>query len=196
MNFKQIKRKYFSSSEEVISMVLGLVIVVVVVGLIFNYFQKNKGSVNIPGSNDKVTMSGDVDGNQESGVYVVIKGDSLWKIAEKKYNNGYAWTEIAKVNNLKNPGILEVGQKLVVPEKVSINSQEFKIVSQTTIGQTQTISPGSEYKVARGDSLWKIAVKAYGDGYQWVKIWQENKTKLPNASGLEIGMTLTIPKLN
>ncbi len=195
MNFKQIKRKYFNSSEEVISMVLGLVIVVVVAGLIFNYFQKNKGSVSIPGSNNEVTLTDKVN-NNETGIYEVVKGDSLWKIAERKYNNGYAWTEIAKANNLKNPGILEAGQKLVIPEKVSVNNKEFKIVDSTVIGQTQTILSGSEYKVVKGDSLWKIAVKAYGDGYQWTKIWQENKVKLPNASGLEIGMTLTIPKLN
>jgi nucleoid-associated protein YgaU len=195
MNFKEIKKKYFKSSEEVISMFLGLVIVVVVVGLIFNYFQRNKGNVNIPGSSDDITISDESVINSSTN-YEVIRGDSLWKIAVEKYNNGYAWTEIAKANNLSNPSVLEEGQKLVIPEKVAINGEEFGIIESTTIDSNPSVLVGGEYKVVSGDSLWKIAVNAYGDGYQWLKIWNENKSKLPNANGLEIGMTLVIPKLN
>jgi nucleoid-associated protein YgaU len=192
MNFKQIKKKYFKSSEEVISMFLGLVIVVVVGGLIFNYFQKNKGMINIPGSNDDVSLNGDsiVGG---SGEYEVLRGDNLWKIAVDKYDNGYVWPKIAEINNLDNPSVLEAGQKLLIPEKIIVNGEEFGVISSTTIGNN---SLEGEYQVARGDSLWKIAVRAYGDGYQWVKIWEENRSKLPNANGLEIGMMLKIPKLN
>ena len=112
-------------------------------------------------------------------------GDSLWKIAEKKYNNGYAWTEIAKANNIKNPSVIEVGQKIVLPE-----------VEVTEKIEVDKILVGSEYKVVRGDSLWKIAVRAYGDGYQWVKIWEENKSKIYNPNGLEIGMMISIPQIN
>jgi len=197
MNFKQIKRKYFSSSEEVISMFLGLVIVVVVGGLIFNYFQKNKGIINVPGSSDEVVLNENMS-NGKSGDYEVAKGDNLWKIAVEKYGNGYAWTEIAKANNLKNPSSLEAGQKLVIPEKVLVNGKEIGLAETTTIvsNNNSLVAPGTEYIVTKGDNLWKIAVKAYGDGYQWTKIWQENKSKLPNANGLEIGMKLAIPKLN
>ena len=197
MNFKQIKRKYFSSSEEVISMFLGLIIVVVVGGLIFNYFQKNKGVINIPGSSDEVALNENVS-IAKSSDYEVVKGDSLWKIAIKKYNNGYAWVEIAKANNLKNPSSLEAGQKLVIPEKVVVNKKEIGVIGSETIAvnHNSSVISGSEYVVVKGDNLWKIAVKAYGDGYQWTKIWQENKSKLPNANGLEIGMKLAIPKLN
>lgn len=197
MNFKQIKRKYFKSSEEIISMFLGLVIVVVVGGLIFNYFQKNKGIVSVPGSSDEVVLSENMV-NGKSGDYEVVKGDSLWKVAVKKYGNGYAWVEIAKANSLRDPSSLEAGQKLVMPEKVTVNGKEFGLIGIDTIiaDNNSSVVPGAEYVVVKNDSLWKIALKAYGDGYQWTKIWQENKSKLPNANGLEIGMTLAIPKLN
>lgn len=197
MNFKQIKRKYFKSTEEVISMFLGLVIVVVVGGLIFNYFQKNKGIISVPGSKDEVVLSGNVL-NNKAGSYEVVRDDSLWKIAMKKYGNGYAWGEIAKANNLKNPSSLEVGQKLILPEKVIVEGKEIELANNTSVvvNNNSSITPGTDYKVAKGDSLWKIAVKAYGDGYQWAKIWQQNKVNLPNANGLEIGMVLNIPKLN
>jgi LysM repeat protein len=195
MNFKQIKKKYFKSSEEVISMFLGLVIVIVVGGLIFNYFQKNKGNVNIPGSTDDITISSESVFNGSAN-YEVLLGDNLWKIAVEKYNNGYAWTEIVKANDLKNPSVLEVGQKLNIPGKVVVNGEEFGVINSTVVESNSSVLSGKEYQVIKGDSLWKIAVRAYGDGYQWTKIWEENKSKLPNANGLEIGMMLMIPKLN
>ena len=196
MNFGQLRQKYFKSTEEVVSMFLGLAIVVVVTALIFNYFQKNKGSVTIPGASDDISLSQNSE-LVKSNEYKVVRGDSLWKIAVKKYGNGYAWTEIAKANNLKNPSSLEIGQKIVIPEKVTIANTELRVeTSEATTSNTSSITVGSEYKVVRGDSLWKIAVKAYGDGYQWTKIWQENKNKLPQANDLEIGMTLIIPRLN
>jgi nucleoid-associated protein YgaU len=49
--------------------------------------------------------------------------------------------------------------------------------------------------VKSNDSLWKIAVNAYGDGYQWVKIYQENKTKIGlNPNLLISGTKLSLPK--
>jgi len=192
MNFAEIKKKYFKSTEEVVSMFLGLVIVIVVGSLIFNYFQKSKGVVDIPGTSD-ITLSDEAEDEITAAgekIYQVVKGDSLWKIAEREYNDGYAWTKIATANNLKNASVLTVGQKLVLPKI------EQKVVIAGTDSSELTISQGSEYKVVKSDSLWKIAVRAYGDGYQWTKIWQENKSKLLNPNGLEIGMILNIPRLN
>lgn len=194
INFRTIKRKYFKSTEEVISMFLGLVIVVVVVGLIFNFFQKRKGNVEVPGASNNIKITEDI-GNKdelkvEDNTYQVVKGDNLWKIAVKNYNNGYNWTEIAKANNLKNPSSIDVGQKIILP-----NIEKKEVISQNKIvGKTETIST-NEYKVVKGDNLWKIAVRAYGDGYQWTKIYQANKSKIRFPSKLEIGMVLTIPSL-
>lgn len=188
---KRFIRKYFKSTEEVISMFLGLVIVVVVVGLIFNFFQSKKGNIDIPGSSNIEISQSDISGSIYGGEYIVVKGDNLWKIAEKKYNDGYKWVEIAKENNLKNPGMLAVGDKLVLPEL------EMKIVAvETVIDQANEIVINEEYKVVKSDSLWKIAVRAYSDGYQWVKIWKANESKLNNPDGLEIGMMLIIPSLD
>ena len=192
MKFTRLFKKYFKSTEEVVSMFLGLVIVVVVTGMIFNFIQKRKGIVSIPGVSD-ISITNEDFINQEKQItsvnnYEVVANDSLWKIAETKYNNGFAWTEIAKINNLDKPYYLEVGQKLILPE-----IEKIKIV--TTVENKETTIIAGEYKVLRNDSLWKIAVRAYGDGYQWTKIWQENKSKLIDPNELEIGMTLNIPSL-
>lgn len=51
-----------------------------------------------------------------SGRYhTVVKGDTLWAIAQRYYGNGSRYPEIAKANNISNPNIINVGQKLLIP---------------------------------------------------------------------------------
>lgn len=176
------------SSEEVISMFLGLVVVVAVVGLIFSYFQRRKGSVNVPGTSQTLVKPEEIVKNEN--VYVVKKGDSLWRIAQTNYGSGYNWVDISRANKLKNPGILVAGQELILPQ---VTGKKVMAVTATNNSQ-QKIETGS-YKVVRNDNLWKIAVRTYGDGYQWTKIWQNNKSKLRNPNKLEIGMELILPKV-
>ncbi len=47
--------------------------------------------------------------------YTVVRGDSLWSIAEAQYNDGYKWVEIARANELVNPNIIHAGNSLVLP---------------------------------------------------------------------------------
>ena len=47
-------------------------------------------------------------------VYTVVKGDTLWGIAQKKLGNGARWQEISKLNGLTSTTIV-VGQKLKIP---------------------------------------------------------------------------------
>jgi len=171
--------KKIQSTEEVVSMFLGLVIVAVVVGLIFNFFQKKRGTVSLSGVSDQkneIVESKDEKLSVGENKYEVVKGDSLWKISESQLGDGNRWVEIAKLNELKNPGQIEKGQKLVLPV-TKVNKIE-----------------GDKYQVVKGDSLWKISVRAYGDGFQWVKIWQENKSLIAVPSKLEVGMDLKIPR--
>ena len=54
-------------------------------------------------------------GTTEKKQYTVIRGDDLWSIAIKVYNDGYKWTDIAKANNLTNPDVIHAGNVLMVP---------------------------------------------------------------------------------
>jgi len=94
---------------------------------------------------------------------------------------------------LKNPGVIEAGQKLNLPKI------ETELTSASTIDKENTdnkITSEKEYVVAKGDNLWKICVENYGDGYKWTEVWQENRSKIYNPSGLEIGMKITLPVIN
>ncbi len=62
-----------------------------------------------------------------------------------------------------------------------------------TESDTQMASTESQqYTVEKGDSLWKIAVKVYGDGYKWVEIAKENKITTPNI--IYSGNILVLPR--
>lgn len=47
--------------------------------------------------------------------YTVVKGDTLWAIAKKYYGDGNRYPEIARANNIANPNIIHIGQKLLIP---------------------------------------------------------------------------------
>lgn len=53
-----------------------------------------------------------------SGTYVVKKGDSLWKIAKLFYGKGSEWKKIYNANKdkIKNPNLIYPNQKLVIPK--------------------------------------------------------------------------------
>ncbi len=177
-------------------MILGLLIVIVISGLVVNYFQKNRGKIDIPGivSDNKVeTVTKTTPGVTETktvvltaGQYSVKRGDSLWKIASSQLGSGYRWQEIAKLNNLKNPSILKTGQVLNLPEK-------SQLVAEKNDGAKIMVTEAKDYTVVRNDSLWKIAVKTYGDGFRWTQIYNENKLLIKNPSVLRVGMKLRLP---
>lgn len=47
---------------------------------------------------------------KEEIYHKVVKGDSLWKLAKKYYGSGTKYTIIAKLNNIKIPYIIKLGQ--------------------------------------------------------------------------------------
>ncbi len=122
------------------------------------------------------------------GTYNVQSGDSLWTIAEKEYGSGYNWLDIAKANNLSNPDVLYAGTKLQLPR---VPTRQITVVAQAQISIPNRIT-GSTYTVIHGDNLWDIAVRAYGDGYQWTKIAQANH--LANPRLIFSGNVFIIPR--
>lgn len=64
--------------------------------------------------------------------------------------------------------------------------------ARTTAKPTTTRRP-KVYQVKRGDTLYGIAQRFYGDPQQWKKILQYNKDELRNSSSLKVGQRLYIP---
>ena len=158
-------------------MVLGAIVIVIVGVLIVNYF-KDKSVGTIP-SNSSQTSTKE---------HVVVKGETLWSIAEDSFGSGYNWVDLKSENSLKTENI-EVGQKLTIPDVSPKQPTSTKKVA--TVTQATPVT-GTTYTVARGDSLWKIAVRTYGDGYKWVAIAKANKLVNPNI--IHAGNVLTLPR--
>jgi len=189
------------ASENKISTFLGVVVVIVIGALVFNYFR----SLNQEGQIESGTETGQEEQQEvilveEEGklipqglptVYIVKENDHLWQIAEKFYNSGYNWVDIAEANNLSNADKIAVGQELTIPktEVIALVGEEIKKGGV----QEATNEIGNEsYQIVKGDSLWEIAVRTYGDGYRWTSIADANN--LENPGLIHPGNTLIIPR--
>ena len=53
----------------------------------------------------------------EGTTYVVVKGDNLWRIANRFLGNGALWGKIYEANKdtIKDPGMIYIGQTIVIP---------------------------------------------------------------------------------
>lgn len=190
------------SNQSRVSYILGILIVIVVGVLLFNYFNQNKAEV---GPAQNTTSTTDVAPDKLPGSYTVKDGDTLFTIAEKYYNDGYKYPEIAKANNLINVDSIEVGQVITIPKLVTEASPSpaasepsaSPSTSPTTVVEPAPTSwgpaiTGNTYTVVADDWLSKIAGRAYGDIMAYDKIAKANNISNPDL--IEVGQVLTIPR--
>ena len=172
--------KNLKLSEKTVSNVLTALVFVLVGVLLFNYFKSvNKAdreqTTSAATEADEIKKAAmTVEEVVEAGLpaeYTVKETDSLWKIAQKAYGDGYAWGEIYAANKeaIKNPDVLWVGTKLTLPK----------------IEEKQV-----EYTVVKGDNLWNIATSICHNGFLWSKIATDNQVADPQV--IEPGLKLTI----
>lgn len=164
-------------------MVLGALVLVVVGILVVNYFKdRNTGTISTNSTQTSTVNE-----------HTVVKGETLWSIAESSYGSGYNWVDIKKANNLTTENI-EVGQKLIIPSDASPKEPTTTNTKNEKDKTTLQASPitGETYTVVKGDNLWNVAVRAYGDGYKWTEIAKANK--LVNPGVIHSGNILVLPR--
>lgn len=106
-------------------------------------------------------------------IYTVIKGDSLYKIAQKYHTTV---DELKKLNNLSSSN-LTIGMKLKIPTSSSATNNEEMSPSTKTY----------TYQVKKGDTLYQIAKK---NNTSVAKLKKLNNL---SSNTLTIGQTLLIP---
>jgi nucleoid-associated protein YgaU len=180
-------------------MILGAIVIVVAGVLAINFFKSRSGGETVPA----------IDDNSAENItlpttHTVEEGEDLWKIAEIYYKSGYNWADIAKENNITNPNLIAAGTKLTIPNVTP------KLIGEALASPTPTQTPekiegpvssissekleitDSTYTVVSGDTLWDIAVRAYGDGYKWGELAKANKLQNPNL--IHAGNVFVIPR--
>lgn len=75
--------------------------------------------------------------------------------------------------------------------------------TETPVAKVETTRPESEnspepkkdteYTVKKGDCLWNIAKKYYGNGAKYTKIYEANKDKIKNPNLIYVGQVFVIP---
>jgi len=116
------------------------------------------------------------------GEYVVVKGDSLAKIAKK---NGVSLKALEEANVGVKPSKLKIGQKLVIPAggKSPTDTSVSTGSGATTVADTDA----ETYTVKSGDTLTKIA-KAHH-----VKVKQLQAANGLTTTKIKVGEKLKIP---
>lgn len=185
--------KSIKINESSISMVLGALVIIIVSVLVVNYF-KDRGRSTLPFLS---TEKEEITTTFQAKNYIVVRGENLWAIAEKQYGSGYNWVDIATENKIKNPDMIKAGQVLVLPSvevRNPVVTEKADTVKTNVVAQNKVLEPisGGTYSVVRGDNLWTIAVRAYGDGFKWTQIAKENKLVHPNL--IHAGNLLVLPR--
>lgn len=168
-------------------MILGLLVVVIVGTLVVKYLKNDRGLV--PQGTE--TQNNSIE--RVNKTHKVAKGESLWMIAEEYYGDGFKWVDIATENKLANASIIETDQELIIPE-IGVDAEQPEIATADNTQKLESVNAitSATYEVVKGDSLWKIAVRAYGDGYKWVEIAKANKITNPNV--IYKGNVLALPR--
>ena len=154
--------------------------------------------------------------SETSDVIVVERGDTLYSLAKK---NNTTIAELAKINNLKEPYTLSVGQKLSTRMAKSAEQQVVKpvekpvpnVISEEKVKEIkaekaattekkvikETVKPNStkrvdvtEITVAKGDTLYSLSRK-----YQIPVNDLAIMNKLSAPFNLSVGQKLKVPKL-
>jgi nucleoid-associated protein YgaU len=117
--------------------------------------------------------------------YYIQRGDTLWGIAGSLTGDSRNWQQLVDENNraylaglstafIENPNRIIPGQKLVVPTRWSVSASAI------------------EYHVSRGESLWRIAERIYGDPLLWHQIYADNRATINDPDLIYPGQVLLL----
>lgn len=109
-------------------------------------------------------------------VYIVQKGDTLAKVAQRVYGDMNKWTEIADFTGIANPNLVYPGD--VIYYQLTEATQAFA-------GSYESVAR-SEVEVGQGDTLATISNRVLGNSTLWKLIWRQND-KISNPDKLEPG---------
>jgi nucleoid-associated protein YgaU len=142
--------------------------------------------------------------------HVVQSGETLSSISKKYYGSPNDWRVILDANSsvVKDARDLRPNMRLVIPAQGSKTaSAPAKTAQQPSVLSATAPRPGAAvvpaaaatsstvrtHLVAKGDTLFRIALKYYGDGSRYKDVLAANRSTLSQPQDLRPGMKLVIP---
>lgn len=101
----------------------------------------------------------------------------------KQYRD-YSTKTVTISTTVQHKDTKDTTTKTTTPKKTAVVKQER---AATTAPKTKT------YTVKKGDTLWGIAKKYYGNGAKYTQIYNANKGKIKNPNLIYVGQVFTIP---
>ncbi|HEX5009471.1 MAG TPA: LysM peptidoglycan-binding domain-containing protein [Planctomycetota bacterium] len=131
----------------------------------------------------------------KDSIYTVGAGDSLWKIAHKRYGSGDEQAHVDAIlaanPTLSSNEYLKVGQKITLPV-ITAKVDPTRLPAEKQAAETG----GRIYVVKAGDTLSAIAKKELGSSKRSNEIFELNRTRLSDPAKIVVGMKLTLPPRN
>ncbi len=83
--------------------------------------------------------------------------------------------------------------EVMIPYSEAATHPEGQVLEESQEIESALKASTKEYTVRKNDTLWKIALKEYGDGNQWRRLYNFNRDRLKNPNKLKIGQKIIIP---
>ena len=130
-------------------------------------------------------------------IHTVVKGDTLGEISTKYYGTSRKVTDIRRANGNIDPMRLSIGMDLKIPplaRTVSVASTGSQTARPTLAASRRgSATARRTYTVKKGDSLYKIAQRFYGDGTRYKDLLRANRELLHGSDILQPEMEIVVP---
>lgn len=109
-----------------------------------------------------------------AGEYIIQKGDTLWGISEKHYNDTFLWPKLWKFNpHIENPDLIFPGTKIRIPSKEELLGQALPtpVVEEPPVVEqpAPVAAPVVEIPVAKPEPPKKLLVeKNFYNSIGWI----------------------------
>jgi nucleoid-associated protein YgaU len=118
-------------------------------------------------------------------MYTVRQGDTLWGISRRLTGDPKNWPVLLERNNAAYE--IGVGETFIEnPDRIYPGQRIFAPVSD---GAGRSVL---EYHVLRGESLWRIAERIYGDPLLWHQIYADNRATITDPDLIYPGQVLLL----
>lgn len=119
--------------------------------------------------------------------YTVQSGDTLYSISRKFFDDNTMVRKLCQANRGISADSLMIGQELIIPSVPILNDiEEIQNLNRKKYKK-------AVYRIRWGDSLYKLASKAYNDGKNWKIIYDANKNEIMNTKDVPVGQVIIIP---